>query len=379
MNIDARESCFLPTCEYHPTLIDSRPLPERLVKEVVSSYEELKKVAAEFRQAPLEFLMSGAVSFRRSLTLDRLRGFAFAILILALCVLSLRVFEKRNPKTESRFNPDAQEILRAEIISLESQQNNSDRGVGVNGKGRVGLNRDRGEGSNVNPQKSGGGGSGGNHDRDPAQLGKVPVPSAVQGAIPKTAPLNPPALPAAGIDLDPSLWREIKLPQYGDPRSRSDVPSNGPGEEGGMGTRRGTGIGDGSGPGFGPGNNGNTGGGGNSRGCCGPGSSEGNSPDGWANRIFRGAEVEQRARLLSKPEPQYTEEARRNQITGTVVLRVVFSSAGEVTQIRAITPLPFGLTERAIAAARLIRFQPAIKGGRPVSVQMQLEYNFNLY
>jgi protein TonB len=94
---------------------------------------------------------------------------------------------------------------------------------------------------------------------------------------------------------------------------------------------------------------------------------------------YRVAEVEQRARLLSKPEPQYTEEARRNQVTGTVVLRVVFSSSGDVTQIRALHTLPFGLTERAIAAARQIQFVPAVKGGQPVSVAMQLEYNFNLY
>jgi len=82
---------------------------------------------------------------------------------------------------------------------------------------------------------------------------------------------------------------------------------------------------------------------------------------------------------LSKPEPQYTEEARRNQISGTVTLRVVFSSGGEVVQIRALRTLPFGLTERAIAAARLIKFVPAVKGGHAVSVHMQLEYNFNLY
>ena len=68
-----------------------------------------------------------------------------------------------------------------------------------------------------------------------------------------------------------------------------------------------------------------------------------------------------------------------NQVSGTVVLRAVFSSSGEVVQIRALRTLPFGLTERAIAAARQIRFVPAVKGGQPVSVAMQLEYNFNLY
>jgi hypothetical protein len=44
-----------------------------------------------------------------------------------------------------------------------------------------------------------------------------------------------------------------------------------------------------------------------------------------------------------------------------------------------VQTLPFGLTERAIAAARLIRFRPATRLGQPVNVSMQLEYNFNLY
>ena len=41
-----------------------------------------------------------------------------------------------------------------------------------------------------------------------------------------------------------------------------------------------------------------------------------------------GKDVTSKARLLSKPEPQYTEDARKNQITGTVVLKVVFASTG---------------------------------------------------
>jgi periplasmic protein TonB len=96
-------------------------------------------------------------------------------------------------------------------------------------------------------------------------------------------------------------------------------------------------------------------------------------------KIFTGREVDQKARVLSKPDPSYTEEARKNQISGVVVLRAVFSSAGEVTNIRAVSGLPNGLTERAIAAARQIKFVPAMKDGRPVSMWMELQYNFNLY
>lgn len=89
--------------------------------------------------------------------------------------------------------------------------------------------------------------------------------------------------------------------------------------------------------------------------------------------------ADRKVRLGMKPEPSYTESARANQITGTVVLKVVFSSKGMVDNIQVISGLPEGLTERAIDAARKIKFIPAIKDGRYVSMWMQLEYNFNLY
>jgi len=57
----------------------------------------------------------------------------------------------------------------------------------------------------------------------------------------------------------------------------------------------------------------------------------------------------------------------------------VFTPSGQITNIQAVKTLPFGLTERAIAVARLIKFTPAMKDGHPVSQYLQLEYNFNLY
>ena len=61
------------------------------------------------------------------------------------------------------------------------------------------------------------------------------------------------------------------------------------------------------------------------------------------------------------------------------MLRAVFAADGKVKHISVIAGLPDGLTERAIVAARGIKFVPAKKDGRPVSMWMQLEYNFNLY
>jgi TonB family protein len=94
---------------------------------------------------------------------------------------------------------------------------------------------------------------------------------------------------------------------------------------------------------------------------------------------FSGKEVTQKVRVLSKPEPQYTERARMAGVEGIVVLRAVFSSDGEVKHIVVTRALGYGLTTNAIRAARQIKFQPAIKDDRPVSMYIQLEYNFNLY
>jgi len=95
--------------------------------------------------------------------------------------------------------------------------------------------------------------------------------------------------------------------------------------------------------------------------------------------IFSGKDVTTKARIVSKPEPTYSEEARNHNVVGTVVLRAVFSYDGTVRDIVAVRGLKYGLTERAIQAARKIKFVPATKDGRPVSMYIQLEYNFNLF
>ncbi|HJQ35151.1 MAG TPA: energy transducer TonB, partial [Pyrinomonadaceae bacterium] len=97
------------------------------------------------------------------------------------------------------------------------------------------------------------------------------------------------------------------------------------------------------------------------------------------HRTFRQNEVTQRALITFKPEPGFTEEARKNNVTGLVRLRAVLSATGEVTGVTVVKGLPDGLTEKAIAAARQIKFRPAQKDGHTVSQYVVLEYNFNIY
>lgn len=81
---------------------------------------------------------------------------------------------------------------------------------------------------------------------------------------------------------------------------------------------------------------------------------------------------------LSAPIPRYTEAARANGIQGSVVLRVLVGEDGNVNAIRVVRGLPDGLTEQAIAAARLSKFKPAMKDGKPVPNWVVLEINFNI-
>ena len=90
-------------------------------------------------------------------------------------------------------------------------------------------------------------------------------------------------------------------------------------------------------------------------------------------------EVDRRPFIAFKPEPSYTDEARQHALTGSVLLKVIFTADGAVTSIKVASGMPYGLEENAIEAAKKIRFIPAMKDGKLVSTWMQLEYNFNLY
>lgn|GEM_PF-1569716 len=95
-----------------------------------------------------------------------------------------------------------------------------------------------------------------------------------------------------------------------------------------------------------------------------------------ARIVYKSSEVDRKAVIVRKPEPAYTEEARKKGVGGKVRLQMVFGADGEVSDIKALTSLPHGLTENAVDAARLIKFKPAVKDGRKVSQHVTMEYNF---
>lgn len=232
-----------------------------------------------------------------------------------------------------------------------------------------------------NEDKGGGGGGGGQKDPTPTSKG-VLASQSEKPMIPPSAKMDKVTNPELVIKPE-TQGNRIEKPtneRYGDPNSKYDVASDGPGSGGGQGsgTGRGQGSGRGTGAGSGDGSGNGSGignGNGNGRGDGGGAGNDGDPPPTIKKPV--GPTVAMK--ILAKPRANYTDAARQNQVQGTVTLRVTFLANGSIGSISPVSGLPNGLTEQAIAAARGIRFEPAKVNGVAQTVTKQVQYSFTLY
>jgi TonB family protein len=82
--------------------------------------------------------------------------------------------------------------------------------------------------------------------------------------------------------------------------------------------------------------------------------------------------------LISVPKAVMTEEARKNEVQGTVTLRVTFNANGTIGNISVVSGLLYGLTESAVEAAKNIKFTPAMKKGVPVAAVKTFQFSFSV-
>lgn len=101
-------------------------------------------------------------------------------------------------------------------------------------------------------------------------------------------------------------------------------------------------------------------------------------PDNSSRTVFRPGETTVKARLLKRGEPIFTEEARKAEVRGRVVILVVLAADGQIKHPMVISTVGYGLTESCLAAASSTTFTPAVKNGHAVSTVIQIEYNFNV-
>lgn len=81
-------------------------------------------------------------------------------------------------------------------------------------------------------------------------------------------------------------------------------------------------------------------------------------------------------RLLEAATPGYTDEAKKKKIQGDVILTVIVNEKGDVTEPKVKKGLGAGLDESAIEAAKYFKYKPGTKDDTPVSVRMDLTFNF---
>lgn len=195
----------------------------------------------------------------------------------------------------------------------------------------------------------GGGGGGGNKMPDPPKPAEIPKAKA-----PEPVPVEPieptPEPPKEPETVAPVQTLAAVEPAVGTlANNTSNSDSRGSSLGGGVGTGQGVGIGSGGPKGFGDG----------------------------AYQIGNGVSSPIPVREV---KPQYTAEAMRAKVQGTVWLQCIVMPDGTVGNVEIVRSLDssFGLDQEAIKAAKQWRFRPGMRQGEPVPVLVTIELTFTL-
>ncbi len=215
------------------------------------------------------------------------------------------------------------------------------------------------------PGPGGGGGGGGNKMKEPPRKAELPGKDKITVPVEKKPSLEPPQQ----AKVEPNPVEQLNIPAKELSSALDSVPgaieappgpptvSQGSGSGGGAGTGTGTGIGPGSGSGLGPGSGGGTGGG-----------------------VYRPGNGVTTPVVLKEVKPQYTSDAMRAKVQGSVWLECVVRPDGTVGDVKVIRSLDstFGLDLEAMKAARQWRFRPGTRMGEAVPVLVIIQLDFTL-
>lgn len=182
-----------------------------------------------------------------------------------------------------------------------------------------------------------------------------------RGNPPKFAPhpviltaTDPPRIPPK-LAVEPTLNVQPTLKLAKSDMPNIGVPDGHPAIAVSMGNGAGAGIGAGSGDGLGNGSGGNYGGG-----------------------VFKIGGGVSAPTVVSAPEPAFTEEARQAKVSGKVLVYLQVGPDGRPMHVRVVKGLGMGLDQKAVEAVRQYKFKPAMRDGHPVTVEMNVDVNFQI-
>jgi TonB family protein len=198
----------------------------------------------------------------------------------------------------------------------------------------------------------GGGGGGGNSQPEPPREAELPGPEEVTVPVvvePEPTPEPPEEPLVEQMNIPAMLLAAATESALGVVESNAATTSTGAGAGSGAGGGQGSGLEDGSGGGLGGG-------------------------------VYRPGSGVVNPRILREVKPQYTADAMRAKVQGTVLLECVVLADGTVGRVDVVRSLDatFGLDSEAIKAARQWRFQPGTRFGEPVNVLVTIELTFTL-
>jgi TonB family protein len=191
------------------------------------------------------------------------------------------------------------------------------------------------------------GGGGGQRSSLPPLKGQLPKPAPKVFTQPLATIEHPALMMDTSLLAPPDAWAAPNG-NIGNPLGMLGG-AGGPGTRGGIGVGVGVGIGGSNGVGFGN--------------------------DIAAFSVGNGITAPS---VLSKVDPEYSEEARKAKYSGAVMLSIVVDTDGRAENIRVVKSLGMGLDEKAVEAVQRWRFRPGTSKGVPVKVRAQIEVNFRL-
>jgi protein TonB len=201
------------------------------------------------------------------------------------------------------------------------------------------------------PAKDTMGGGGGQRGPTPVTQGHLPKFADTQITPPKAPPLEQPkiTMPEPTIEVQKDLkMANNNMPNIGMPNSPLIGTS--------MGNGSGSGLGSGNGSGLGPGSGGNYGGG--------------------LRKIGGGVSSPV---VIYQVDPEFSEEARKAKFMGVVLVNLIVGADGLPKNVHILRGVGMGLDDKAVEAVKQYRFKPAMEGGKPVAVELNVEVNFQIF
>ena len=83
--------------------------------------------------------------------------------------------------------------------------------------------------------------------------------------------------------------------------------------------------------------------------------------------------------LIHKTDPEFSAEAKKAKFNGIVLVNLIVDAKGRPQNVHVLRGVGMGLDEKAIKAVKQYKFKPAMEGGKPVPVGLNVEINFQIF